>query len=249
MRIIGIDTSGASASVALTENGRLIAEEIYPNWASTLQTDAVNAKAKHAEAVLPLLESLLKTSALSLADIGGFAVSIGPGSFTGVRIGLSFVKGLVYGSGAAVIGVSTLFAHAFRVADHEGLICTILDARKGEVYAALFRKAGRALDRLMEDSVSSATTLVELVREWRDHPAFLFVGDGADAYRQLLSESLGTRALFQAEQHRFTMAGAVALLSERRFRSSDVDQLDSLIPAYIRPSNSEFKQRKLAPNL
>jgi tRNA threonylcarbamoyladenosine biosynthesis protein TsaB len=249
MRIIGIDTSGATASVALTEGERLIAEKIYPNCASTLQTDTLNTKTKHAEAVLPLMESLLKTSALSLANITGFAVSIGPGSFTGVRIGLSLVKGLAYGSGAAVIGVSTLFAHAVRVADYEGLICTILDARKGEVYAALFRKTGRTVNRLMEDSVSSASTLVDMLREWKDRSSFLFVGDGADAHRQLLSESLGIRALFQAVQYRFTLAGAVALLSEPRFRSSDVDSLDSLIPAYIRPSNSEFKQQKFAPNL
>jgi tRNA threonylcarbamoyladenosine biosynthesis protein TsaB len=249
MRIIGIDTSGSSASVALTEDGRLIAEEVYPNWASTLQTDTVSTKAKHAEAVLPLLESLLKTSALSLADIAGFAVSIGPGSFTGVRIGLSLVKGLAYGSGVPVIGVSTLCAHAVRVADYDGLICPILDARKGEVYAALFRKTGRLVDRLTDDSVSSASTVVDILRDWKDGTPCLFVGDGAAVYKRLLSESLGTRALFEARQCHFTLARAVALLSEWRFRSSDVDNLDSLIPVYIRPSNSEFKQRKLAPNL
>jgi tRNA threonylcarbamoyladenosine biosynthesis protein TsaB len=249
MRIIGIDTSGTTTSVALTEDGRLIAEKIYPHCASTHQTGTVNTKAKHAEEVLPLIESLLKTSELTLTGVSGFAVSIGPGSFTGVRIGLSLVKGLVYGSGVPVIGVSTLFAHAVRVADYDGLICPLLDARKGEVYAALFQKTGRTVDRLMEDSVISATTLVESLRDWKGATACLFVGDGADAYKQLLLEGLANRALFHATPCHFTLAGAVALLSEARFRSNDIDNLDSLVPTYIRPSNCEFNQRKFAPNL
>ena len=247
MRIIGIDTSGTTASVALTENGRLVAEKSYPNGESTRPTNPVNAK--HAEAVLPLIESLLETTALSLEEVAGFAVSIGPGSFTGVRVGLSLVKGLVYGSGVPIVAVSTLFAYAARVADYDGLICTILDARKSEVYTALFRKTGRTVNRLVEDSVSSAATMVDMLRDWKDGTPCLFVGDGADVYKELLSEKLGIRALFQAKKCHLTLAGAVAFLSERRFRSNDVDNLGSLTPVYIRRSEAEFKQPKFALNL
>jgi tRNA threonylcarbamoyladenosine biosynthesis protein TsaB len=124
-----------------------------------------------------------------------------------------------------------------------------LDARKSEIYTALFRKDGQAVDRLLEDTVTSAAILVDLLREWKDGSPCLFIGDGADVHKQLLSERLGSRALFQTTPCYLTLAGAVAFLSESRFRSNDVDNLGSLIPVYIRRWESELKQANFALNL
>src|SRR6478672_10409581 len=160
MRIIGIDTATTTASVALIDNGLLISEKVYPIHESRGNARGLNSKSNHAEIIIPLIESLFETTNISLQDVTGFALSIGPGSFTGLRIGLSTVKGLAYGSQIPVVGMSTLFAHAARVTDYDGLICTLLDARKNEVYAAVFRKTGDVVNRVTEDIVASAANVV-----------------------------------------------------------------------------------------
>ena len=129
MRILGVDTATSTASVALIEDGRLVAEEVHSSRGSANQSQTVNSRVNHAEIILPLIEAALRKAAASLRDLSGLAVSIGPGSFTGLRIGLSTVKGLAYGLDIPVVGISTLLANAARVNDFDGLICSFLDAR------------------------------------------------------------------------------------------------------------------------
>ena len=176
MRVIGIDTASATASVALVENGLLLSERTDLRCESTSNAIRRSSKNNHAETILPLIELLFESTGVSLQDITGFALSIGPGSFTGLRIGLSTVKGLVYGSQIPVVGMSTLFAHAARVTDYDGLICALLDARKNEVYAALFRKTGNVINRVTEDTVASAANVIATVREFQRGSPCLFVG-------------------------------------------------------------------------
>jgi tRNA threonylcarbamoyladenosine biosynthesis protein TsaB len=241
MRIIGIDTATTVASVALIDNGLLISEKGSPSRAA-VKNDGSYAKSNHAETVLPLLQSLLESAGLSLQDINGLAFSIGPGSFTGLRIGLSTIKGLAYGSGVPVVGVSTLLAQAARVTHYDGLICTLLDARKNEVYAALFEKKGDAVHRLSDDSAASAARIIDIIRPLADEAPCLMVGDGAVVYKQWLLQQLGRGALFQTGDFSLSVAAAVARLSERRFRSNDVDNLGSLTPVYLRRSEAELKR-------
>ena len=148
MRIVGIDTSSATASVALLEDGQIIAERCHPISIAGHAAGLAGFKSNHAEILLPLVESVARQARVSLPEVSGIALSIGPGSFTGLRIGLSTVKGLAYGWGIPVVGVSTLLAQAARVGDFDGVICSFLDARKHEVYAALFRKSKHGLTRL-----------------------------------------------------------------------------------------------------
>ena len=233
MRVIGIDTASATASVALVENGLLLSEKTDLRCDSTSNGIRRTSKSNHAETILPLIELLFESTGASLQDITGFALSIGPGSFTGLRIGLSTVKGLVYGSQIPVVGMSTLFAHAARVTDYDGLICTLLDARKHEVYAAVFRKTGDVVNRVTEDTVAS-------VRELQRGASCLFVGDGAAVYKDLLLDSPGVRLLETINYP--TVAATVARLAEDRFRCNKVDDLSTLSPAYVRPSEAEFKR-------
>src|SRR4051812_24827106 len=109
MRVLGINTATAVASVALLDQGELIAEQVYPE-AECAPRQGWHANRNHAEIIIPLIESVLLQAHVGLSDLDGIAVSIGPGSFTGVRIGLSIVKGLVYGCDLPVVGISTLHA-------------------------------------------------------------------------------------------------------------------------------------------
>jgi tRNA threonylcarbamoyladenosine biosynthesis protein TsaB len=242
MRVVGLDTASEMASVALVENGLLIAERTYPDPKATGGVNTRTTRGQHAEVLLPLIASLFATTTVAPQDITGFAVSIGPGSFTGLRIGLSTVKGLAYSTGVPVVGVSTLFGHAARVKDYDGLICPILDARKNQIYAALFRKLGESMVRLTQDSLTSVATVIEIINQLENGASCLFVGDGVAVHERLLLQGLGNRVLFETPHSDSTVAASVAQLSENRFRSNDVDDLASLIPVYLRPAEAEFKR-------
>ncbi|MGH7825253.1 MAG: tRNA (adenosine(37)-N6)-threonylcarbamoyltransferase complex dimerization subunit type 1 TsaB [Candidatus Binatia bacterium] len=243
MRILGIDTATSIASVALIEDGELAAEEIQPQTGTAVAASSAAPRANHAETILPLIDAVLGRHGLSASQLSGLAASIGPGSFTGLRIGLSTIKGLGYSSGIPVVGVSTLLANASRTTEWEGLICSFLDARKNEVYAALFRKSGSKLSRFTQDIVAPARSVVRLVQSIGDRAPCLFVGEGAEVYRQLLSETLGTQAHLLSAAALPSVAAAVARVSEERFRRNDVDPLATLIPLYLRPPEAELRSR------
>jgi tRNA threonylcarbamoyladenosine biosynthesis protein TsaB len=248
MRIIGIDTATTTASVALIDNGLLISEKVYPSHESRGNARGLNSKSNHAEIIIPLIDSLFETTNISLQDVTGFALSIGPGSFTGLRIGLSTVKGLAYGWQIPVVGVSTLMAYAARVIDHDGLICSLLDARKTEVYVALFQKTDDVIRRVTDDTIASAASAMELVRHFQNGAPCLFVGDGAEIYHHLLSALPGTRVLRDTTRYP-SVAATVAHLAQDRFHSNDVDDLGSLTPVYVHPTEAEFKRGVLSNQL
>ena len=188
MRILGLDTSISVASVAISEGGRLVAEDFYPRKGSA---EGSGVKSNHAEIILPLVDSVLRRAGIELSDVAGIAVSIGPGSFTGVRIGLSTVKGLAYGTGMPAVGISTLQAIAARVDGFEGRVCPILDARKGEVYAAVFRIHGSQLERLTQDALMPFLIFLEELRGLGKPAPYLFIGDGVTTYRPVLERVPG----------------------------------------------------------
>jgi tRNA threonylcarbamoyladenosine biosynthesis protein TsaB len=236
--ILGIDTSTAVASAALVEDGKLVLEEAQQAARQSSSTNHAN----HAETLLPLIDRILKQAALSLSDLSAIAVSIGPGSFTGLRIGLSTVKGLAYGWNVSIVGVPTLLAIAARVTDWEGLICPLLDARKKEVYAALFSKKGERLERLTEDAVSSPGEVIRSIRSHNGRERCLFVGDGTKAYGELIKTALGEKCLFTLGESYSSTALAVARLGEARLRVAQPDPPGPLTPVYLRASEAEVKR-------
>jgi tRNA threonylcarbamoyladenosine biosynthesis protein TsaB len=243
MRVIGIDTASGAASVALVENGLLVSERTDSRCEFAGSANRRNSKSNHAETLLPSIELLFESTGVSLQDITGFALSIGPGSFTGLRIGLSTVKGLAYGWQIPVVGVSTLLAHSARVTDYDGMICALLDARKNEVYAAVFQKTGDVLDRVTQDAVGPVVKTIEMVRGFQKGAPCLFVGDGAEVYKNWLQNFPEIRLAETTNSP--TIAATVARLSEARFRSNRVDDLGALTPVYLRPSEAEFKRQSL----
>jgi tRNA threonylcarbamoyladenosine biosynthesis protein TsaB len=242
MRIVGIDTSSATASVALLEDGQLIAERCHPSSIVGHAAGLAGFKSNHAEILLPLIESVARQARVSLPEVSGIALSIGPGSFTGLRIGLSTVKGLAYGWGVLVVGVSTLLAQAARVGDFDGVICSFLDARRNEVYAALFRKSKHELTRLTEDLLAPAGSVIDEVSSATGDMPCLFIGDGARRYEKLLLDALGGKARLCAEDSVSSCAAAVASLGMERLRRSKTDDLGKLVPVYLRPSEAEARR-------
>lgn len=166
MIILGIDTSAQTASAAVCSEDRIIA------------CGSVNAKLTHSQTIMPLVTSLLEAAHISLDGVDAFAVSKGPGSFTGIRIGVSAVKGLAFAKSKPCIGVSTLSALAYNMLGFDGIICPVMDARCSQVYNAVFRISGGAPERLCPDR---AISISELKKELSglDEKIYL-VGDGAE---------------------------------------------------------------------
>ena len=164
MKILALESSAVSASVALTEDEKLVAQSFQ------------NCGLTHSRTLLPMAENLLANCGVSLADVDAIAVAHGPGSFTGVRIGVATVKGLALGADKPCLGVSTLEAMAWGARALGGDLCCVMDARAGQVYNALFTVEDGRVRRLCDDR---AIKLTELAEEIREAPYFL-VGDGAD---------------------------------------------------------------------
>jgi len=170
-------------------------------------------------------------------------VAIGPGSFTGLRIGLSTVKGLAYGSETPVVGVPTLLAVAARVNDRDGFICPFLDARKKEVYAALFCREGGTLERVSDDIVATPERFIESVRGMTNGEPCLFIGDAARTYGDVVKERLGEKNRFTLGENYPSIASAVAFLAEGKILRRERDPVGPLVPLYLRPSEAELRRK------
>jgi tRNA threonylcarbamoyladenosine biosynthesis protein TsaB len=241
MRILGIDTSMPIASAAIVENGELLAEQTRGPM-----TDG--RIGNHAEAVLPLIQSVLTNTRTDPDELGAIGVTIGPGSFTGVRIGLATATGLAYPSNLALIGVSTLHACAARVREFAGLIGAVLDARKREVYVALFRRSRDDLIRLTPDAALSLQAAITLVGEQRKggEPVVL-IGGGARAYEGDFSAAIDAVRITDGAGYP-TVASQTALLAAGRFDDAALAPWSNIAPVYLQATEAESRRRK-PPNL
>ena len=225
MLVLGVETSTMQGGAALVGDDGLCTEY------------TLNIEATHSERLLPTIERMLRDAGIGLDALSGLAVSIGPGSFTGLRIGLSTVKGLAYATGLPVVGVPTLEALACNVAFARQQICPVLDARKQEVYAALFRCERGELVRIMEDTALSPDALCGRIRR-----PTIFLGDGLTAYGELFRRHLAERMLVPPPPSRGARPAWVAELGRQRLLRGERDALDTLVPRYLRPSEAELKR-------
>lgn len=238
MRILGIDTSTPTASVALVEDGELLAEQIQDGAAA-------GRIGSHAATILPLIESVFASAQITPNDLCGIAVSLGPGSFTGLRIGLATAKGLAYPANLPLIGVSTLHAGAARVPGFNGLIGAMFDARKNEVYSALFRRSQNDLTRVTPDAVLSIKSAIAMLRDhWEESDSVILVGGGAKAYEREIRKSLAAVQISDGACYS-SMATQTALLAAARFDGAGVDP-SGLIPVYLRAPEARVPTKKIA---
>lgn len=245
MRILGLDTSSHIASVALIEAGRLIAEASHPPESGALPS--ISAKGGHSEFLLPLIEAVLDRAGKKLDDIGTIAIALGPGSFTGLRIGLATVKGLAYNWQIPLFTLSSLEAQAARVKDYSGLICPLLDARKEEVYAALFEATEGKIRRRLADQVVAVAALGDLLREFEAAP-IAFIGSGAERYGEKLLAFFGSRARIVTAADCYSAAHALAVLAWQSIGRDQGVDLGSLVPLYLGASQASVKASGTQPN-
>lgn len=226
MLILGIDTATRVASVGLLSDGEIIAEE------SSL------SGANHTEILLPLILRVLNSVQYSLPDVQGIGVSIGPGSFTGLRIALGTVKGLAYALNQKVAAIPTLEALARTVVEWEGEICTVSDARKGEVYAAFFRRdLNGHVTRLSPDQVDAPERFFTQL-----HSPCLFLGDGIERYGDLIQHLCGPSAQLLPFSSFHPRGAIIARIAWERFGRNERDDLGALVPLYVRKPDAEFKR-------
>ena len=214
MILLALDTSGPVAGVAILEEGRIRYEAM-----------AIN-KMTHSESIMPMVEEALARTALQKEQLTHLAVTVGPGSFTGVRIGVTAVKAMSHALGIPCIAVDALEATALGIDSPEEIICPIQDARVHQVYGAAFR-GGR---RLMEDCVVKLEEYLAALAALGDR--YLFTGDGVLTYREQITEALGPRARFAAAHSLYLRPASVACLAARDIDQA-VDYL-TLQPLYLR---------------
>ena len=227
MNILAIDTSGPVCGAAVLSGCRLRSALLSQN------------KMTHSVNLLPMVDTALASAGLTLEEMDHLAVVVGPGSFTGVRIGVSTVKGLAHGAGKSCIPINAMEALAAGAGLFPGTICTILDARAGQVYGAAFRAGDPLPERLLPDAPMMLEDYVSAIRPLGD--SFLFVGDGVDVHRDRLSELLGEKARFAPAHLSLLRPGTVACLAETR--AAEAVTWAELMPLYLRAPSAERNKK------
>ena len=224
MLILAFETSAKAGSVALLQEGRLLAES-YQNTGLT-----------HSQTLLSMAETMIKSCNLTPQDVKAVAVAAGPGSFTGVRIGVAAAKGFAWGLEIPCCGVSTLEAMAENLGIYEGTVVCTMDARRSQVYNAIFRAEKGNLSRLTPDRAISLAELGEELGKISG-PIYL-VGDGSNLTYQTLKDSLPD--LILPPEHRLHQrAAGVAIAAERMLQNGEICNAESLQPNYLRLSQAE----------
>lgn len=223
MRVLGIETATGQGGVAVVGPEGLLAEV------------TLSVTAGYGERLLPALERILAAAGLSPDQLDGYAISIGPGSFTGLRIGLATVKGLALATGKPLAAVPTLEALAASLPFCAHPVCPLLDARKGEVYCALFALEGAEPVRLLEDTVCPLEVLLPRITR-----PTVFIGDALASYGEALRRRLGEKALFPPPGRGGASPAVVAARGRARLLRGEAEDVDRLVPRYLRLAEAEL---------
>ena len=226
MTILAVDTTTRSCSAAVVSKSGLLAE-------ITLDNDQT-----HARHLMKMVDQVLELAGISLNTLDGFAVTRGPGSFTGLRIGLSSIKGLGRATGKPIVAVSSLKALATQAGPVPMTIFALIDAYRKEVYLAGYRYEKDRLKRVVPETVAGPEKVLAMVQG----PA-VFVGNGAVIYRRMLVENLGESAHFTQDLHNTIRAATVARIALSRLESKGCDAAD-ITPVYLRKSDAEINLGK-----
>jgi tRNA threonylcarbamoyladenosine biosynthesis protein TsaB len=226
LRILSIDTSSSAGGILLAEDERILGE---------INVDSTQT---HSSRLLPGIDYLLKSTALDLRGLDGFAVINGPGSFTGLRIGLTTVKALAESCRKPVIPVSTFDAWAEKFHEHQGILVALIDARRGEVYACAFERRGRELSVIMAASVDKPERILARIA-WQDA---LFVGDGAHQYCPLICDS--SHPHWRIERSDVYLGRPLARLALQRAREKALKTAEDLQAFYVRKSDAELNWKE-----
>ena len=225
MKILGLDSSGIVASVAIVEDDVLIAEY------------TVNYKKTHSQTLLPMLDEIAKMTELDLNSIDAIAVAAGPGSFTGLRIGSATAKGLGLALKKPLIAIPTVEGLAYNLYDISGLICPIMDARRKQVYTGIYRFTDHQLKVVEDQMAVPMETVIEKLNQYGE--AVTFLGDGVPVFHELIAEKMTVPYSFAPAHVNKQRAAAVAALGEIYYRQGKTETAMEHVPDYLRVSQAE----------
>ena len=240
MKILAIESSGLTAGCAYLEDG-VLKSEYY-----------INNKLTHSRTLLPMIEDMSKLSGITLSELSAVAVSAGPGSFTGLRIGAATAKGLTLPFDIPIVKVSSLKGLAALIPSDKTLICPIMDARRGEVYCAAYLCSSSGdgsylYDAIIPDSAMSIESFaaeVEKVMDEKGIGASLFTGDGVPVHKAFIKERLGEKVSFAPEGLQKQRAMSIALLGAQEFENGNVVSSDDFVPDYLRRPLAEKEKEE-----
>ncbi len=224
MNILALDTSSKHFSLAVAKNGK------------ALYSRSIFLKKVLSDSIMPAIEGILKKAGLTLAKLDGFAVGLGPGSFTSLRVGLSTVKGLAYALKKPIVGIPSLDVLALNLAD-DGQICVVCDAKRNMAYACLYQKKGDALKRKSKYLLTDIENVLKQIKG-----EATFVGDGVPLFREAIEKAVGTKARFAGEKQMYPQAKHLATLALKRFESKEYDAGESLVPLYLYPEDCQVSK-------
>lgn len=234
MIVLAIDSSSKVAAAALIKDGKLLSEI------------TLNDKREHSVILMSLIEDLLKDNDLTINDIDGYVVSKGPGSFTGLRIGMATVKGLSFGSNKPYVSVSSLDALALSVSNFDGIICPIMDALRNSVYTSLYKTSGGKLEKLIDYAALDLNELIELIKSKNEK--VIFIGDGLDKYKDYLIENC-PNCYFPPSHLNIVRASSLGELGYELLQNNIFDDPNSA-PFYLKKPQAEreYEQRMQLKN-
>lgn len=235
MNILAIDTSTSLASIAIAVDEQIVAESLL-NTNRTLSARLV-----------PEIERLLAMTGLAIADVDLFASSVGPGSFTGVRGGIATIQGLALAVGKPCAGFSSLAMLAMNFSLSKALVCPLLDARKSELYAALYDCSSPLPSSRINDCVLPPAALLDQIAATTGEPV-IFVGDGAVRYHDQIAERLGDQAIFAPFPFHSPHAANGILLAAHAAQCGELLEPGQLLPVYLRASDAELMKMKAPRN-
>ena len=234
MKILAIDSSGPVASVAVVTEDAVLAEY------------TVNFKKTHSQTLLPMIEEIMKMTETEGKDLSAIAVTAGPGSYTGLRIGASTVKGLGLVWQIPIVPVSTIAVLAANYAGHEGLICPILDARRGQVYGGLYRFSGITPVAEIEPCCTLLQDLISEVN--RRNEKVIFLGDGVPVHKETLESSVTCEFTFAPMNKALQSAASLGLLAVGLFKEGKTVTAEEMVPEYLRQSQAEREREERLAN-
>jgi tRNA threonylcarbamoyladenosine biosynthesis protein TsaB len=234
MKILAVDTSSMVASVAIIENAKLIGEY------------TINHKKTHSQKLMPMVKELMDGLELRPADIDIFAASNGPGSFTGLRIGITSIKAIAFAAQKKVVGVPTLDALAYNIVANNSLICPIMDARNNQVYTAIYKKENNNLLKVTEYMGVAVSELVQIIKG--KNQKVIINGDGVELHRDYLIKELGNMCEFPQENLMLQRASSVAYVAQKLILEGLSENCFDMVPFYLRKSQAEREFDKKSEN-
>jgi len=232
MRIFSIECSATAASVAISDDKKLLSEA-YTNTGLT-----------HSQTLMPMAKSVLDCANIELESVDVFAIAAGPGSFTGIRIGIAALKGLAMAQNKPCIAVSTLEAMAYNMLGRDCVVCSVMDARCNQVYTATF-KCGKNIKRITQDEAIMIDELPDILKNL-DLP-IVFVGDGAELCYNILNDKIDNISLAPIN-FRYQRASSVAACAFEKLKLQSAISAEEILPVYLRAPQAERELKKRTEN-